>query len=207
MASYLHLYCAYTHTYTEDEKRRVWGIWYHEDVLWLGVLSGCMGAIGFLYLSIFLIFVVDGHSVPAQSAWLVIWPYALFLVFSALYTPLLAAVRSGLVGAWAVIADLLVVAAATVLLSAWTLNHWSWAEAPFLNLGVLWLAVHCTILDFGLWGYTWFNGWMWDNEEEDIERAWPLPVLLLSSGSTHKQYGDGIGKADEDPRLMVGYVG
>ena len=193
--SYAQLYLAYTRRYSEAEKRRVWAIWYHEDIAWLGVLSGALSAVGFIYFSIFIC-MPDNNANP--PLWL-ICPYSLFLLFSALYAPLMELERQCIIEAWVILLDLFIVSANVITLSVWTQTQFSWAEEPFLNVSILWIALHCTLLDLGLWGYTWSNGWVWD------EDAWSgTPKLVtLAHRRMHEEDGAGIGETEEDPRLMI----
>jgi hypothetical protein len=193
MGTYAQLYVAYTRSYSEYEKRRVWSIWYHADTAWILVLSATLSAIGFVYSSIFLIATLDKDAWPWG-----LYAYACFLLFSALYAPLLACERAGWTGAaHGVVVALLVVACSTVALCVWTRLRWSWTEAPFLNLSLTWLAVHCIWLDLVVWGWAWWNGFVW----------WNSSFLSLRGGAMvgnmHDEDGEGIGEAEQDPRFMI----
>lgn len=189
LATYVQLYQEYTRAYSEYDKRRVWAIWYHRSTAWIVVLSGGLSAVGFVYYSC-----VQIATLEPEASWpWGLYGYVLFLVFSALYAPLLGCARAGWTGAHAgVIAALLGVACSAVTLCAWTRTRWTWAEAPALNLSVTWLAVHCTLLDLGLWGCAWWNGFVWASADYE-ERV-------------HDEDGEGVGGAYEDPRLMIGNV-
>lgn len=197
MGTYTHLYWAYTHLYSEWEKRKVWALWYHVDTAWILVFSASVSALGFLYFSMYVIVTLD-ESAP----WWGVCAYGLFLFFSSLYGPLLACERAGWAGAkWSVLLALLLVACSAIALCVWTQGQWSWAQAPFLNLSITWLAAHCTVLDLGLWGYAWSHGWMWTTDED-----LPLGETVMLVYSVHDENGHGIGQAYENPRLMIGDV-
>lgn len=183
LATYVQLYTAYTQTYSALEKRRVWSIWYHEDTAWIVVLSGTLSAIGFVYFSIHMCWGGAQKSAPVWGPCV----YGLFLLFSAMYAPLLACERNGWVGTWAILGCLGIVAGSAIALSVWTQMQWTWGEAPFLNLSTAWLAAHCTLLDLGVWGYAWAN-----------DRSW--------TSRMHDEDGHGIGEAEQDPCLVIGYV-
>ena len=194
LASYIQLYLNYTRFYSESEKRKVWAIWYHEDIAWIGIFSGALSAMGFVYFSVYIT-----TSPNSCEEWM-FCSYILFLLFSAIYAPLIELERQAFIGAWAILLDLLIVAGSVIALNVWTQLHFSWTDEPLLNLSILWLAMHCTVLDFGLWGYTWSHGWIWD------EDPWSGAKILRTFESLHDKNGSSIGETDEDPRFMIGDV-
>jgi hypothetical protein len=190
MATYARLYLDYTQTYSDFERRRVWSIWYHADTAWILVLSATLSAIGFVYFSIHMVLLMHAEA-PDALPW-GLYVYGLFLLFSAMYAPLLAYERVGWVNAWAIVGCLVAVACNAVALSVWTQQQWKWSEAPFLNLSVAWLAAHCTLLDLGVWGYAWSNGWIWPASS--------------AGGIMHEEDGESVGEAEQYPCLVIRYV-
>lgn len=102
----------------------------------------------------------------------VLLPYTSFLFVSACLAPLLSMVedRKDLVPMpfdwslrflkWMVIFVLFRMAMSAWWLFVWTALHVRWDAGvgeKALNLCSLWIAVHCTVFDFGLWGLHWFR--------------------------------------------------
>jgi len=158
------------------------------------VLSATLSAIGFMYFSFYWITETEIVTVP----WWGLFVYGLFLLGSALYAPLLALDHAQWKYAWVgVLLGLFIVACSAIALCIWNQAQISWTDAPWLNLSITWLAAHCTLLDFCLWGYAWSNEWIWKETSFD--------GIILIYGM-HYQDGYSIGNAYEDPRLMVGDV-
>jgi hypothetical protein len=195
IGTYLQLYWAYTHTYSELDKRKVWSVWYHRYTAWILILSASLSAMGFLYFSIYWIIETEVTVV----AWWGVLVYGLFLLSSSFYGPLLALDHAQWKYAWVgVIIDLFIVACSTIALCIWNQFQISWTDAPLLNLSITWLAVHCTILDLFVWGYAWSNGWIWP--ETSYESSFDGIVLTYSM---HNDNGDSIGYAYENPSFMI----
>ena len=140
--------------------KRLWGVFGDRGFYfwtWFASVWVCVAA--FLYLSVWLCFVSDGAELVAHD-W-VMYPYGLFLGFSALYAPLLVYARP-----WIVVLDLTCVAASTIALAVWTALYLTDTQEGVTACGLtVWLAVHCTLIDAFLWSYNWcYRPGYWDED-------------------------------------------
>jgi hypothetical protein len=154
LATYLYMYRIYTTLYNDYEKRMVWAVWYN-PVYGAGfAASVVLGAGGFCWFSGWVL--VERAEC---DSWLLLG-YVLFVLGACSFAPLVL-FQTG--KQW-VIFGLFVTAASAVSLSAWAIE----ARATPAGVKVLmtWLAVHCTVLDLGLWGYTWYFSWHWVGQDQ-----------------------------------------
>ena len=151
MLTYIWLYYVMS-AYTVYEKRsRPWALFGDNGpYFWIWAASGLVCVISFLHLSAWLCYFYGGTELQTHD-WL-LYPYGLFLGFSSLYAPLLV-----LAMPWVVVVDLICAAASAIAMFAWTALYLT-ATVEGIATCVLtaWLAFHCTVLDAGLWGYTWY---------------------------------------------------
>ena len=142
--------------------RRLWSVFGDRGPyfwVWFASVWACVAA--FLHLSVWLCYFGGGEAALAAHGWLV-YPYALFLGFSALYAPLLVYARP-----WVVVLDLACVAASASALCAWTALYLTDTSQGVAACGLTaWLAVHCTLIDACLWSYNWYlRPGYWDERD------------------------------------------
>ena len=136
---------------TYDKRSRLWALFgYSGPYFGIWAASVLICVISFLHLSAWLCYFYGGTELQTYD-WL-LYPYGLFLGFSALYAPLLV-----LAAPWVVLVVLVGAAASTIGMFVWTALYLT-ATVEGIATCVLtaWLAFHCTFLDAGLWGYTWY---------------------------------------------------
>ena len=155
--------------YSEHEQNLIWGFFGYPLYWSIWCVSALVSAIAFLLFSIWIF--QNYTFVANNNATWVLYPYALFLSLSAIYTPLIMCKVPKLI----VILDLLCVACSAIALSAWTFTFMRRSDPMqvFLMFGVFILALHCTVVDLVLWGYDWYNGYFWtiENSTGKYERA------------------------------------
>jgi hypothetical protein len=157
-------------------KARLW-LWAgFYDWIWFYVwcCSAILSTIS--YLILFAVVVCADHK-PLDGF---VWSNLVFLVCSSVYALLVFRVFQELkidgakviLSKIAVIVDLFI-----VMISAWCMVGFSASDEKKSDWAVpasVLLAVHCTFLDFGWWGYTWFNN---KNESAVFHNCW------MSAGS------------------------
>lgn len=140
--------------YRSLKMDKVWAIWNDPCYFKFWVISAILAAVSFVGFSIDLF-----NNDPEQTDYiLLLCAYTFFLFFACLYVPALLLDQKE-----AVITILALESASTIALSVWSIKtYYAW-EGPreiLLNVATLWLSFHCTVLDFILWGYSWYN---WEN--------------------------------------------
>jgi hypothetical protein len=136
------------------EQNRIWAFWGGRPQVFPWGFSAAFSAVGFICFSIEIMKDYKHFYIEGDIPWL-ITSYTGFLVTSALYTPLM------MLG-WhkgVVIVDLLLVSVSVIALCAWTWSHMRlsyWFEG-FIMVLILILAVHCTLWDLIVWGWTWYH--------------------------------------------------
>ena len=150
MLTYVWMYYVMS-AYTYEKRSRPWAL-FGDNGPYFGVwaASVLVCVISFLHLSVWLCYFYGGTELQTYD-WL-LYPYGLFLCFSALYAPLLVLASPSVV-----MVDLICAAASAIAMFAWTaLYLTSSVEGIATCVLTAWLALHCTVLDAGLWGYTWY---------------------------------------------------
>jgi hypothetical protein len=170
LGTYAALYHSYTTAYSDLERRQVWAFWYSQQWAWAWGVSGVLSTCAVLYFSSWVLFITPGLS---EDPYLGL-PYVLFIVSEACYVPLL---MLGL--REAVIADLWLAAGSAIALGVWSLLFLE--GAPVLCALMLWLAVHCAVLDGLIWGYSWYLGWYWNANGRLVQSEADEELLLQSS--------------------------
>ena len=151
IAGYIYFWRIYETLYSDFEKRKVWAVWYNPLYAIGWGFSVLLSMVGFLTFSAWII----KNGICCDSQWLLA-SYLCFVVSAAAYVPLLLFETGKL---W-VIFGLLTTATCTINLSAWAILHISGGDL-YVTVLLIFLAVHCTLLDLVLWGYYWFFDWCW----------------------------------------------
>ena len=116
------------------------------------IFSAIVSAVCFVWFSVALM--IKYESLP--NVYLFILPYATFLIASLLYSWLLLVIsefRKPLI-----ILDLFVVAVSMILVSVWSEINLGSSDNSYDKLCAflpIWVAIHCTVFDLCIWGYTW----------------------------------------------------
>ena len=149
LGTYLYFWRIYTTLYSDFEKRCVWAVWFNPSYVIPWGLSVLLSTVGFCWFSVWML------QQPSEvcDAW-VLGAYISFILGAATYVPLLLFETGKL---W-VIFGLLVTASSAINLSVWAIVRGADLTATIL---ITCLAFHCTVLDLGLWGYTWYFDWHW----------------------------------------------
>ena len=114
------------------------------------IFSAIVSAVCFVWFSVALM--IKYESLP--NVYLFMLPYATFLIASLLYSWLLI---SELRKPW-IILDLFVVAASMIIVSVWSEINLGSSDNSYDKLCAflpIWVAIHCTVFDLCIWGYTW----------------------------------------------------
>jgi hypothetical protein len=144
--------------------QRLWGLFGdHRGVYFWGWAASVLACVvAFLYFSVWLCHLGGATSALEAHGW-VVFPYGLFLGFSALYAPLLVYARP-----WVVVVDLACVAASAIALCAWTALYLTQTtDGAVLCALMAWLAVHCAVIDAFVWSwYYCFRPGYWDEDDQ-----------------------------------------
>ena len=169
VCTYVWLYYVMYYTPIVDtyaKRSRLWALFgdHHGPYRWLWLASVVVSVVAFLHLSVWLCYFGGAAEELAAHDW-VVYPYGLFLVFSALYAPLML-----FAWPWVVVVDLACAAASAIALCAWTVLYLKSAEGIATGALTCWLAFHCTVLDGMLWSYSWcYRRGYWTEDDQWVE--------------------------------------
>ena len=131
-------------------RKYIWA--QYNSLYWIypWLISAVLSAVCFVWFSVALM--IKYESLP--NVYLFMLPYATFLIASFLYSWLLI---SELRKPW-IILDLFVVAASMIIVSVWSEINLGSSDNSYDKLCAflpIWVAIHCTVFDLCIWGYTW----------------------------------------------------
>ena len=175
-------------------RRELWAYyWDHPTACRVWTVSAFCSGVGFCVFTVLL-----ACGVPDESA---LFPYSTFLFVSSCFAPLLLMIEDRkavgdvdqpdtipFVDDWSVrfLKCMVIFVLFRVAFSAWWLFAWSvvslgWGgTGPVVaNLCALWLALHCTVLDLMVWGWSWFH---FDPSVPEVEFSWPRIDLSVAAG-------------------------
>jgi hypothetical protein len=152
--------------YNDLERRLLWAIYYEGWPFRLWLISCTLSAIAFVFFSIWMQTGGYPSSSTDDPSW-VVYPYALFFVFSFLYAPLLVYLPGYRI---VVLVVLFCAGTCSVILFVWTAVYLDMSVATnvVLTLFMAWLAIHCVFLDLVWWGYTWYFDMYWNKEQKFV---------------------------------------
>lgn len=138
----------------------MWAILRDPVIFKIWSVSATLAAISFLLFTIYVFLNIDDTTAPHSDKLLLFYAYVMFLFGSQLYMPFAASKF--------VVLTLLVlalVAATTIYMVyiSYILFGWNYA-----SICILFLAIHCTLFDFVVWGYSWYSE-MTQNEGEYVD--------------------------------------
>ena len=148
----------------KTDAQRMWGLFgdHRGFFFWGWCASVTVCVVAFLYFSVWLCQLDGAASELVAHDW-VVYPYGLFLGFSILYAPMLVYALP-----WAVVLDLLCVAASAIALCVWTALYITQTTEGAAICGLMtWLAVHCTVIDAFVWSwYYCYRPGYWDEDDQ-----------------------------------------
>ena len=166
----------------EDGKASVWAIWGHPVSICFWGFLATLSTLAFIFFSIWI--PINASDIVEQDVTMLIVSYGLFLLCSVAYALLMQdnyqAVQFDPVTfkKCVVMIDLILVSISLIVLFVWIQKHVGWSPAgnACLTTGMLILTIHCTVLDFILWGGSWCWGMRFQSGE------WKFPIKSFNAG-------------------------